>query len=224
MPTPHTVRTITRPRSGFSVRWPTRAIPSRNSFSAFGGRKTGSKNRKTVEREKAKKIAALRAEIWKIAPPIDFKAPLDSLEVMEGVMRHFYLRAMTEQLMGDDADWNSVDALMLKVLAAAEKVARYRHAQLSAMRLSGDLNARPENVNLKELLESIRSELVTLGPHIGLDVENLLPAAVRKGIIELRNRDRAFAFPGRIESTTQLRPKLERVRSLARLDLGKIQQ
>jgi hypothetical protein len=47
--------------------------------------------------------------------------------------------------MGDEADWNSVDALMLKVLAAAEKVARYRHAQLSAMRLSGDLNARPEN-------------------------------------------------------------------------------
>jgi hypothetical protein len=129
------------------------------------------------EREKAKKIAALRAEIWKNAPPIDFKALLDSLEVMEGVMRHFYLRAMTEQRMGDDADWNSVDALILKVLAAAEKVARYRHAQLSAMRLSGDLNARPENVNLEELLESIRSELVTLGPHISLDVENLLPAA-----------------------------------------------
>jgi hypothetical protein len=60
---------------------------------------------------------------------VNFKASLDSLEVMEGVMRHFYLRAMTEQRMGDDADWNSVDALMLKVLAAAEKVARYRHAQ-----------------------------------------------------------------------------------------------
>jgi hypothetical protein len=28
-----------------------------------GGRKIGSKNRKTAEREKAKKIAALRAEI-----------------------------------------------------------------------------------------------------------------------------------------------------------------
>ena len=85
---------------------------------------------------------------------------------MEGVMRHFYLRAMTEQRMGDDADWNSVDALMLKVLAAAEKVARYRHAQLSAVRLSGDLNARPENVNLDELLESIRAEWAVLGPLI----------------------------------------------------------
>jgi hypothetical protein len=97
---------------------------------------------------------------------VNFKASLDSLEVMEGVMRHFYLRAMTEQRMGDDADWNSVDALMLKVLAAAEKVARYRHAQLSAVRLSGDLNARPENVNLEELLESIKADWAILGPLI----------------------------------------------------------
>jgi hypothetical protein len=59
-----------------------------------GGRKTGSENRKTVEREKAKKIAALCAEIWKNAPPIDFKAQLDSLDMMAGVMRHFYFRAM----------------------------------------------------------------------------------------------------------------------------------
>jgi hypothetical protein len=39
--------------------------------------------------------------------------------------------------------------------------------------------------------------------------------------VELRNRDLAFAFSGHIESACQLRPKLERVRSLARLDLGK---
>jgi hypothetical protein len=85
----------------------------------------------------------LRLQRQQLRPPIDFKASLDSLEIMEGVMRHFYLRALIEQRMGDDADWNSVDALMLRTLAAAEKVARYRHAQLSAMRLSGDLNMRP---------------------------------------------------------------------------------
>jgi hypothetical protein len=38
------------------------------------------------------------------------------------------------------------------------------------MRLSGDLNARPENVNLEELLESIRAEWTTLGPLIGLEL------------------------------------------------------
>jgi hypothetical protein len=50
---------------------------------------------------------------------------------MEGVMRHFYQRALIEQRMGPQADWSVVDALMLKTLAAAEKVARYKHAQLS---------------------------------------------------------------------------------------------
>jgi hypothetical protein len=55
-------------------------------------------------------------------------------------------------------------------LAAAEEVARYRHAQRSAVRLSGDLNARPENVNLEELLESIKAEWIALGPLIGMEV------------------------------------------------------
>jgi hypothetical protein len=31
---------------------------------------------------------------------------------------------------------------MLKTLAAAEKVARYKHAQLSAVRLASDVNAK----------------------------------------------------------------------------------
>jgi hypothetical protein len=80
-------------------------------------------------------------------------------------------RALRSQcLPTPDADWNSVDALMLKVLAAAEKVARYRHAQLSAVRLSGDPNARPENVNLEELLESIKAEWVKIEPLIGLEL------------------------------------------------------
>jgi hypothetical protein len=139
-----------------------------------GGRKTGSKNCKTIEREKAKKIAALRAEISKNAPPIDFKAPLDSLEIMEGVMRHFYFRAMIEQRMGDEADWNRVDALTLRTVAAAEKVARYRHAQLSAVRLAGDINAGNNDLTLDELLVTIKSEMVKLGPLIGLDPNQLL--------------------------------------------------
>jgi hypothetical protein len=38
------------------------------------------------------------------------------------------------------------------------------------VRLSGDLNARPENVNLEELLESIKAEWTTLGPLVGLEL------------------------------------------------------
>jgi hypothetical protein len=59
---------------------------------------------------------------------------------------------------------------MLKVLAAAEKVARYRHAQLSAVRLSGDLNAKVDNATIEELLATIREEYRKLGPLIDLEV------------------------------------------------------
>jgi hypothetical protein len=62
------------------------------------------------------------------AAPIDLAASFDRLWVMEQVMAHFFRRVMVEQRMGPQADWSVVDALMLKTLAAAEKVARYRHA------------------------------------------------------------------------------------------------
>jgi hypothetical protein len=138
-------------------------------------RARGSKNRKTLEREKAKKVAAARAELVKDAPPIDFAASFDSLDIMEKVMRYFYLRALIEERMGAEADWNAVDSLKRKALAAAEKVARYRHAQLSAVRLAGDINTgNNDDVTLDELLVTIKSELVKLGPHIGLDPNQLL--------------------------------------------------
>jgi hypothetical protein len=138
------------------------------------GRPKGAKSRKTLERERLKKIAAARAELAKNAPPIDFAASFDSLDIMERVMRHFYLRALIEERMGAQADWNAVDSLMQKALAAAEKVARYRHAQLSAIRLAGDINAgNNDDVTLDELLATIKSEMVKLGPLIGLDVSQL---------------------------------------------------
>jgi hypothetical protein len=94
---------------------------------------------------------------------------------MEWVMRHFYLRARIEERMGAQTDWNAVDSLMQKALAAAEKVARYRHAQLSAVRLAGDINAKNyDDVTLDELLVTIKSEMVKLGPLIGLDPNQLL--------------------------------------------------
>jgi hypothetical protein len=43
---------------------------------------------------------------------IDFKASFDSLEIMEGVTRHFFLRALIDESMGSQTDWNAVDSLM----------------------------------------------------------------------------------------------------------------
>ena len=63
-------------------------------------RARGSKNRQTVERETAKKIAAARAELVKNAPPLDFSMPLDSLGMMEHVVRRFYFRAKIAERLG----------------------------------------------------------------------------------------------------------------------------
>ena len=89
----------------------------------------------------------------------------------KGVMRHFYLRALIEQRMGLQADWSVVDALMLKTIAAAEKVARYKHAQLSSVRLAGDIGGKMDDVSLDELLVTVRQEWAKLAPLIDLDAD-----------------------------------------------------
>lgn len=129
----------------------------------------GSKNRKTLEREAAEKIIAARIEMAGKAPSIDFSERLDSLEIMEAAMRHFYLTARIEQSLRRWADWKRADSALMRAVAVAEKVARYRHAQLSAVKLAGDLNAKMEGASLDEIIEQIKAELVRLGPLLDLD-------------------------------------------------------
>ena len=103
---------------------------------------------------------------------IDFKASFDSLKIMEGVTRHFFLRALIDESMGSQTDWNAVDSVMLKALAAASKVARYRHAQLSAIKLAGDINAKvTDGASLDDLLVKIKGELQKLKPILGPTIE-----------------------------------------------------
>jgi hypothetical protein len=99
-------------------------------------------------------------------------ASFDSLDIMERVMRHFYFRALIEERIGSQTDWNAVDTSMLKVLGAAEKVARYRHAQLSAVKIAGELKSGPaDGATLDELLERIKAQLTKLGPLIDEAIE-----------------------------------------------------
>ena len=58
---------------------------------------------------------------------------------------------------------------MLKTLAVAEKIARYKHAQVSAVRLAGDISGKMDGVSLDELLVTIRQESAELGPLIDLE-------------------------------------------------------
>jgi hypothetical protein len=134
-------------------------------------RAKGSKNRRTLERESVKRVAAAHADLVKNAPPLDFSMPLGSLDVMEQAMRHFYFRAKIEERLGDGADLRRVDDAYMQAVRVAEKVARYRHAQLSAVKLAGDINAKNyDNATLDELIVKIKSQLVKLGPLIDLDV------------------------------------------------------
>jgi hypothetical protein len=87
--------------------------------------------------------------------------------------------------------------LFVQAVTIAEKVAKYRHAQLSAVRLAGDINATlTDNASLDELLVKIKSELVKLGPLIDLDaireqqgVENRLPVTVNGSEAERNTSD-----------------------------------
>jgi hypothetical protein len=56
------------------------------------------------------------------------------------------------------------------------------------MRLSGDLNMRPENVNLEELLASIREEWIKLGPLIEMGPGAPLGSRTESGLTVGRRR------------------------------------
>jgi hypothetical protein len=65
-------------------------------------------------------------------------------------MRRFYLRGLIEEKMGVEADRKAADSAFVQAAAIAEKAARYKHAQLSSIRLAGDINATglPDNRKL----------------------------------------------------------------------------
>ena len=95
------------------------------------GRPKGSKNRSTILREAQGAMVARGL----MGHEQDF---LDSLAVMEEGMRHFYVRAIAaKQTKQPD---KVIDAAMIQAVQIAEKIAPYRHARLSAVKLAGDPN------------------------------------------------------------------------------------
>jgi hypothetical protein len=58
---------------------------------------------------------------------------------------------------------------MVQAAFLAEKVAAFRHPKLSAVRLAGELNKKPTEGTLDELLERLKASLAKLGPIIDLE-------------------------------------------------------
>jgi hypothetical protein len=97
---------------------------------------------------------------------------LDSLYVIETAMRHFFLRAE----MGKNAGRNhaEVDADFEKAAHLAAMVAPYRHARLSAVKLTGNPN-NPVSPWDDATAEELRAE-----------IEHRLNVLQDAGIIELK--------------------------------------
>ena len=85
-------------------------------------------------------------------------------------MRHFYLKARIEELLGTNADWKAVDTAMNEAGRWAREVAVYRHARLSAMKLAGDPNEVPDKLTLEQLRSDIVAEVSRLGHVLDLEV------------------------------------------------------
>jgi hypothetical protein len=99
---------------------------------------------------------------------------LDSLHVMEEGMRHFYVRAMAaKQTKQPD---KVIDAAMIQAVQIAEKIAPYRHARLSAVKLAGEPN-NPlrvwDNASAAELHAEIMRDLGVLIEGGVIDLEAL---------------------------------------------------
>ena len=85
------------------------------------------------------------------------EAFLDSLFVMEEGMRHYFSKAM--QAKTNNMKPEIVDNYMQKAIDVAEKVAPYRHARLSAVKLAGDPNNSAPFKNVASVREEIMQDL-----------------------------------------------------------------
>jgi len=133
-----------RRRNRLTNRRPPRGHPSMPRATALSP-----KNRATILREAEVSMVDIIERRGK-------EAFLDSLFVMEEGMRHYFSKAM--QAKTNNMKPEIVDNYMQKAIDVAEKVAPYRHARLSAVKLAGDPNnSAPfkDDASVDELREEI---------------------------------------------------------------------
>ena len=99
---------------------------------------------------------------------------IDSLHVMEIGMRHFLTKAMTAK--ANKGKPEVVDESMLQAVSIAEKIAPYKHARLSAVKLAGDPNNPvrfKDDATADELREEVMWRLAILAEAGVIDVKAL---------------------------------------------------
>ena len=116
---------------------------------------------------------------------------LDSLYVMEEGMKHFYLKAMHLKRIKGKAEL--IDANILQAVSIAEKIAPYRHARLSAVKLAGDPNNPvriSDDASIEELKALVQMHLKRLAPV--LDLEALMAPGDGIANRDCRSAERAW--------------------------------
>jgi hypothetical protein len=118
---------------------------------------------------------ALRRAQYAEIREIDRTIQLESLAILDGVMRHFYWKARILEGMGTEGDFNEVDKAWAETGRWAKEVAAFRHAKIQSIRLAGDPNAPvlPEHMTLDELRVSIMADLERLREMGVLDLPRL---------------------------------------------------
>jgi hypothetical protein len=96
----------------------------------------------TNAKAKQRKMALRRAQYAAIRE-IDQTSQLDSLAMLEEVMRHFYWKARILEGMGTEGDYDAVDRAWAETGKWAKEVAQFRHPKIESIRLGGDPMARP---------------------------------------------------------------------------------
>jgi hypothetical protein len=112
---------------------------------------------------KQRKMALRRAQYAEIRE-VDRTIQLDSLAILEEVMRHFFWKARILEGMGTEGDFNEVDKAWAETGRWAKEVAAFRHAKIQSIRLAGDPNTPvlPEHMTLDELRVSIMADIERL--------------------------------------------------------------
>jgi hypothetical protein len=106
---------------------------------------------------------------------IDRTIQLDSLAILEQVMRHFFWKARILEGMGTEGGYDAVDRAWAETGKWAKEVAQFRHPKIESIRLGGDPNAPllPENMTLDELRDSILVDLERLRERGVLDLPRI---------------------------------------------------
>ena len=95
---------------------------------------------------------------------------IDCLHVLESAMQHFYMRALLAKQIKAAPEVIAVD--LLHAVSIAEKIAPYRHARLSAVKLAGDPNPGrfKDDATADELRAEIMKRLTALSEAGVLDL------------------------------------------------------